>query len=168
MSDDQTKVPVSARARTSSMPATLRDWDPFANLHREFNDLFTALRGNFPSTADTPGQFHAPAIDIAEKQGVYELTAELPGMSANEVEVAIADGRLTIKGEKREERKEEKEGYHLSERRFGSFQRSFTLPEGVDTTKISADFKDGVLTVSLPKAPEAQRRQQKIEIKSRG
>ena len=77
----------------------------------------------------------------------------------------FADGILTIKGEKREEKEERKKDYYLSERRFGSFQRSFQLPDGVDADKIEARFKNGVLTVTLPKSPEAQRKEKKIAIK---
>jgi HSP20 family protein len=79
--------------------------------------------------------------------------------------VKFADGLLTIKGEKREEKEEKKKDFYLSERRFGSFQRSFQVPEGVDADKIVASFKDGVLTVTLPKSPEAQKKEKKIAIK---
>src|SRR3990172_5392275 len=107
----------------------------------------------------------APAVDIVEKEKEYEITAELPGLDENNVEVKFADGLLTIKGEKREEKEERKKDYYLSERRFGSFQRSFQLPDGVDADKIEACFKNGVLTVTLPKSPEAQRKEKKIAIK---
>jgi HSP20 family protein len=79
--------------------------------------------------------------------------------------VKFADGLLTIKGEKREEKEEKKKDFYLSERRFGCFQRSFQVPEGVDADKIVASFKDGVLTVTLPKSPEAQKKEKKIAIK---
>ena len=77
----------------------------------------------------------------------------------------LADDVLTIKGEKKEEKEEKKKDYYVSERRFGSFQRSFTVPAGVDTDKIEANFKNGVLTVSLPKSAQAQKNEKKIEIK---
>jgi HSP20 family protein len=178
MADNQTNVPVKSEARFST-PATSRDWDPFDSLHREFDELFNTLRSSFWGAplrsrrdvqVDRPNlssQFLAPAIDIAERNGGYEITAEMPGISADEISVSVADRRLTIKGEKKQERKEEKEGYHLSERRFGTFQRSFSLPEGIDAGKISADFKDGVLTISLPKPLELQRQERKIAIQSR-
>ena len=107
----------------------------------------------------------APAVDIAEKDKEYEITAELPGMDEKNIDVKFADGILTIKGEKTEEKEEKKKGYYLSERRFGSFQRSFQVPAGVDADKIDASFKNGVLTVILPKSAQAQKSEKKIAIK---
>src|SRR6516165_5666397 len=95
----------------------------------------------------------------------YEITAELPGMNESDIDVKFSDGTLTIKGEKRDEKEENKKGYYLSERRYGSFQRSFGVPDGVDVDKIEANFKNGVLTVTLPKTPQAQTSEKKISIK---
>ena len=86
-------------------------------------------------------------------------------MDEKNVEVKFANGVLTIKGEKKEEKEEKRKDYHLSERRYGSFQRSFTVPDGIESDKIEATFKDGVLTVSLPKRPEAQKKEKQIAIK---
>jgi HSP20 family protein len=85
-------------------------------------------------------------------------------MDEKNIEVKLADGGLTIKGEKQEEKEEKKKDYYLSERHFGSFERSFRLPDGVDTNKIEATFKQGVLRVTLPKTPEAQRADKKITV----
>jgi HSP20 family protein len=82
--------------------------------------------------------------------------------------VKVVNGNLTIKGEKQEEKEEKKKGYYLRERHFGSFERSFGLPEGVDADKIEATFKKGVLTLTLPKKPEAQKPEKKIEVKAGG
>jgi len=106
-----------------------------------------------------------PAVDIAEKDKEYEITAELPGMDESNIDVKFADGLLTIKGEKKEEKEEKNKDYYLSERRYGSFQRSFPVPESVDANKIEAKFVNGVLTVKLPKSPEAQKNEKKIAIK---
>ena len=95
----------------------------------------------------------------------YEITADLPGMDDKNIEVKAVDGVLTIKGEKQEEKEEKKKDYYLQERSFGSFQRSFGLPDGVDQDKIEASFKKGVLIVTLPKRPEAQKPTKKIEVK---
>jgi HSP20 family protein len=108
----------------------------------------------------------APAVDVAESEKAYEITAELPGMDEKNVEVKVANGVLAIKGEKNEEKQEEKKDYHLSERRYGSFQRSFRIPEGVDAEKIDANFSKGLLTVKLPKTAEAVKNEKKIEIKA--
>ena len=107
----------------------------------------------------------APAVDIADNAKAYEITAELPGMDEKNVEVKFSDGTLIIRGEKKDEKEEKNKDYHLSERRYGAFQRSFSVPDGVDAEKIEAAFKNGILTVTLPKTPEAQKKEKKIEIK---
>jgi HSP20 family protein len=93
------------------------------------------------------------------------VTAELPGMSEADIDVKYVDGTLTIRGEKKEEKEEKKKDYYLSERRYGSFQRAFQVPNGVDADKIDAAFKNGVLTVTLPKSAGAVRNEKKIAIK---
>jgi len=107
-----------------------------------------------------------PAVDIVEKDKAFEFTAELPGMTEADVEVKVANGGLVIKGEKTEQTEEEKTGYHLQERRYGSFERRFRLPDGVDPDGIEAHFKNGILTVTLPKTEEAQKSEKTIAIKS--
>ena len=106
-----------------------------------------------------------PAVDIVEKDKAYEFSAELPGMDESNIDVKFADGTLTIKGEKNEEKEEKKKDYYLSERHFGSFQRTFQVPNGIDPDKIDATFKNGVLTVTLPKSAEAAKNEKKIAIK---
>jgi HSP20 family protein len=115
--------------------------------------------------ADTAfGGRAVPPVDVAEKDGAYEVTAELPGMEEKDIEVTLADGVLAIKGEKREEKEEKRTDYHLTERRFGAFRRSLRVPDGIEQDKIAATFKNGVLKVVLPKSPEAQRSQRKIAV----
>jgi HSP20 family protein len=101
-----------------------------------------------------------PAVDVVESEKGYEITADLPGMEEKNIEIKVTDGVLTMKGK----RQEEKEDY-LQERSFGSFQRSFELPESVDADKIEASFKKGVLIVK-PKKAEAQKPAKKIEVKA--
>ena len=108
----------------------------------------------------------APAVDITESDKAYEVTAELPGMDEKNIAVKVVNGNLTIEGEKQEEKEEKKKDYYLHERLFGSFERSFQVPEGVDADKIEASFKKGVLTVVLPKKPEAQKPAKKIDVKA--
>jgi HSP20 family protein len=105
-------------------------------------------------------------VDVAETDTAYEITAELPGMDEKNIEVNVANGGITIKGEKKEETEEKKKDYYVSERRYGSFERYFTLPEAADADKIAATFKNGVLKVTLPKTAEAQKPAKKIEIKA--
>jgi len=145
-------------------------------LDRLFDDFFTA----FPFgpararrlTADPwrrfQGVFDAafPAVDVAETPQEYRITVELPGLEEKDVELALGEAVLTIKGEKKQESEERKESYRVSERRFGSFQRSFRLPEDVDPERIEASFKAGVLTITLPRRAEAAAKGRRIEIKA--
>ncbi len=108
----------------------------------------------------------APAMDLVEKDKEYEITAELPGIDEKNVEIKLSNNTLTIKGEKQEEKEQKDKDYYLSERRYGSFQRSFQLPEGVDVDKIDASFAKGVLTVKLPKTAEAHKAEKKITVKA--
>jgi HSP20 family protein len=106
------------------------------------------------------------AVDISETDNAFEITAELPGMDEKNVEVKFANGVLTIKGEKQDEKEEKNRDYYMRERSFGSFQRNFKVPDSVNTDKIEAHFKEGVLTVMLPKSAEGQKAEKKITVKS--
>jgi HSP20 family protein len=108
----------------------------------------------------------APAVDISDTENAYEVTAEMPGIDEKNIEVRVANGVLTIKGEKQDEKEENKKDYYLRERSFGSFERAFQLPDGVDTDKIDANFKKGILTVTLPKGLEAQKAAKTINVKA--
>lgn len=97
-----------------------------------------------------------PAFDFVEKNAEYEITAELPGIDEKNIEIKLSNHLLTIRGQKSESKEENDKDYFLSERRFGSFQRSFRVPEGVDTDRIDANFSKGLLTLHLPKSAEAR------------
>ncbi len=99
-----------------------------------------------------------PAVELVEENGEFVLTAELPGMSKEDVDVSIVDNVLTLKGEKKFEREEEHGRMHIHEREYGSFERAFTLPRNVDPEKIKADFHDGIVEIHLPKGEEAKSR----------
>jgi HSP20 family protein len=107
-----------------------------------------------------------PAVDIVEKDNAYEITADLPGIDEKHVEVQVSNGNLTIKGEKAEQKEQKKKDYYLQERHFGSFERTFGVPENLDADKIEATFKKGVLTVMLPKKADAQKPMKKIDVKA--
>ena len=107
-----------------------------------------------------------PAVDVSETDKAYEISAELAGMDEKNIDLKIANGVLTIRGEKQDEKEEKKKDYYMRERSYGSFERTFEVPEGVDTDKIEATFKKGVLTVTLPKNAEAQKPAKKIEVKA--
>ena len=108
----------------------------------------------------------APAVDIAEDDKAFTITAELPGLEEKDIEVTTTGDILVLKGEKKQEKEEKNKNYYLSERSYGAFQRSFSLPDGVDQNKISANFAKGILTVVLPKTTEAREQQRKIEVKA--
>jgi len=175
------KAEASVPAKTEGeAPATaLAEWPRFGALRREIDRLFEdfdlgsrmpfrrAFRDMEPFWRRDM-TWTAPAVDMAENEKEYELTAELPGMDEKDIELKAGNGMLTIRGEKQEQKEEKKKDFFLSERRYGSFQRSFRLPEGVDVAKIEASVKKGILTVKLPKTAEAQKPEKKIEVKAAG
>ena len=110
------------------------------------------------------GGMIAPSIDVHENEKELVIAAELPGMEEKDVQLSFRDGVLTIKGEKKSERDETKDDVHISERSYGSFQRSFRVPDTVEVDKATADFEKGVLKVTLPKVAEAVSREKKIPI----
>jgi HSP20 family protein len=110
--------------------------------------------------------FSVPAIDMSEDDKTYRISAELPGLDAKDVDVSVSGNTLVLKGEKRQEKEEKDKNCYFSERAYGSFQRTFELPSTVDRDKIAADFSKGVLTITLPKTPDAQKPQKKIEVRS--
>jgi HSP20 family protein len=174
MAENVTKLPVK---REAIEPSLTRTWHPFESLHREIDRLFDDFGMGFrwplgrslfaaePLFRREVTWPKMPAMDVVESEKGYEITADLPGMDEKNIEVKVSDGVLTMKGERQEE-KEEKKDYYLQERSFGSFQRSFELPDSVDSEKIEASFKKGVLTVNLPKKAEAQKTAKKIEVKA--
>ena len=113
----------------------------------------------------TPGKMRGPDTDLSESGGNLTYRLELPGMADRDIEVETAPGRLTIRGEKKDERKKEGENYIFRERRYGSFERRFPLPEGARPAKASAEFEDGVLTVTVPCDPVETGETTRIEIK---
>ena len=174
MAEKITKLPV----KNEGSAAVSRGWVPFESLRREIDRLFDDFGGGWrapfgrslfeaqPFWSREAVWTAAPAVDVAETDKTYEITAELPGIDEKNVEVKFSDGVLTIKGEKKEEKEEKKKDYYLSERSYGSFQRSFQVPAGVDTDKIEASVRKGVLTVTLPKTADAQQAEKKIAIKA--
>jgi HSP20 family protein len=174
---EASKLPVKTEKRAPLAGPSA--WPPFENLRREVDRIF---EGFLPERWDFPlgrrafelewpwprerGFAMAPAVDFAEKEKEYEITAELPGLDEKDIEIKLVNDILTIKGEKKEEKEEREKDYYLCERRYGSFMRSFQMPAGVDTGKIEATFAKGVLTVKLPKTPEAQKSEKTISVKA--
>jgi HSP20 family protein len=147
--------------------------DPFMAFRHEMNRLFDDVFGGFgfpirigSQPTGMPTAVSAPQIDVSETGQDIRLTAELPGIDEDDVEVTLADDMLTIRGEKKSEREEDKgRNYHLVERSYGAFSRALRLPFAVDPNEVQAAFKNGVLTVTIPKPKEVQEKVHKIQVK---
>jgi HSP20 family protein len=124
------------------------------SIFEEFLDDFFA-----PLNSGTAASRWMPAVDVLEKKGEWILRAEIPGINENDIELKLDGGVLTLRGERKFEQEEDRQNYTRVERSYGSFSRSFTLPSTADREKISADYKDGVLTVTIPQKPEARPRE---------
>ncbi len=148
--------------------AKREDNNPVFSLRRDVNRIFDDFWRRFDQPFAALGRFEGagPRTDIAETEHALEVSVELPGFDQKEIDVALSDNALTIKGERKSEEQQSKKGYYLSERSYGSFYRSIPLPSGVDTDKANAEFKNGVLTVILPKTQETLSRVKKIEVKA--
>nr|WP_313418623.1 Hsp20/alpha crystallin family protein [Brevundimonas diminuta] len=138
--------------------------NPIATLQREMNHVFENFWNRVGQFEWSWGSGEAKS-DMVETDKAIEVSIELPGMEMKDIEVTVNDDMLTVKGEKKIERQEEKKGYYLSERSYGAIYRTIPLPPGVDGEKAQASFKNGVLTIKLPQAPEAQAKVRKIAVK---
>jgi HSP20 family protein len=145
-------------------------WEPLRDLvalQDRMNRLFDeSYRGRREASEDdwALGGSWAPAVDIYEQDGNIVLTAELPGVDPKDVDVRVENNVLTLRGERKWTSDVQRESYHRVERSYGSFTRSFTLPSGVATDQIKADFKDGMLRLTLPKREDAKPRQISISV----
>ena len=145
-------------------------WDPFREIEREFQDMsdrFNRLLARWPARS---GEREAltvadwcPSVDISETDAEYLVKAEIPEVDKKDVKVTIQDGLLTIQGERKHEKEEKGRRYHRIERAYGTFMRTFDIPDGVDEEKVKAEFKDGMLLIHLPKTEKAKSKA--IEVK---
>ncbi len=142
-------APVEPRWDPFRMMRDLMNWDPFQEM--------------IPYVPQMPAGF-VPTFEIKETKEGYLFKADVPGVKESDLTVTFTGNRLTVAGKRESEKKEQTDTYYMYERSYGDFTRSFTLPEGVDTNLVHADLKDGVLTISVPKLPEAQPK--KIAIQS--
>jgi len=131
----------------------LRRWDPFREMERLTERMERLFEEFFPTVRREEEREYlwAPAVDVYENDKAYVVEVDLPGLKKEDVKVTLQDNVLTIQGERRLAREEKGVDYHRQERFYGKFLRSFTLPETVDADKVSAEFKDGVLRLTLPK-----------------
>ncbi len=156
-------------ARRRSMPLSpIFTTTRFPDVTRFMENALT-LFPDFPEMTELAQARLFPAVNVTEDATTFTVTAELPGLTENDVHVDFTDGVLTIQGEKTEEHTEKNDGqkYHVLERRSGSFQRSFPFPGGVADDQITADFKAGVLTIHVPKATEEQAKRRSIKINTK-
>ena len=140
--------------------------EPINDLNREFNRLFNA---SFPRLFNEEGLLRgnwSPAVDVLENQNGLTLEADLPGMKAGDFELSIENNVLTLRGERKLERKTDEANYHRVERSYGSFTRSFTLPSIINAEQVQAEFKDGVLRVTLPRREETKPRQIQVQVRT--
>lgn len=140
---------------------------PLVAFHREVNRMFDDFFNGFALSPFRFGDASAfvPRVNVVETENEVRVSAELPGLDEKDVEVSLARGGLTIKGEKKEEQGEKGHDYYCLERTSGAFQREIPLPDGVDIERSEATFKKGVLSVVLPKRPDAQPERKRIAIK---
>lgn len=146
-----------------------RPTDAFSAMRDEMDRLFERFERGWPSLpALFRGSFDQgsimPALDVHESDKELTINVDLPGVAEKDVTVTLADGLLTVKGEKRSESEEKKGNYHVAERSYGSFERSIRLPDSIDEAKLAAHMDNGVLKITAQKKPEAMRAERKIEI----
>lgn len=180
MTDTANKVPVKSEKKSSMLSGFMAggSWEPFEKLRQEIDQIFDRLHEPFSRNPFAQSSFPSahwardmsfglsPAVDVVENEKDYEITAELPGLDEKNIEVKVANGTLMIRGEKRDEKEEREKDCYVSERRFGSFSRVFQIPPSVDANRIEAQFAKGVLTVRMPKSPEAMKAEKHIAIKA--
>jgi HSP20 family protein len=149
-------------------------WKPFGELapfrdfewmRRDMDRLWNSFFERGTLRSEDGGEW-LPSLDVAETKNEIVVKAEVPGLEPKDIDISLSDGLLTIKGEKKQEREEKEENYHLVERSYGSFTRSIRLPNEVQSDKIKASYKNGVLKVVLPKSEEAKKKEVKIKVES--
>ena len=157
-------------SRNMPMSRWGEDTDPFLQMRREMNRLFDDAFSGFglpslfgPALQQLP---MAPKIDVSETDNEIQVTAEMPGIDQNDVQVLLEDDRLIIRGEKKEEREDEDKNrnYHVRERVEGAFSRTLPLPFAPDPNQVKAEFKNGVMTITIPKPQEVKQKQHRIEV----
>ncbi|PUB12435.1 Hsp20/alpha crystallin family protein [Yoonia sediminilitoris] len=142
--------------------------NPMVSLQRDINHVFDDFWRKVESDwngGDAVGM-SGPSTDITETEKSIDVSIELPGMTEKDIDISLSSNAMTIRGEKKVEHEEERKGIYMSERSYGSFYRTVPLPAGVDPDKADAKFKNGVLTVSLPKTAEAQANIKRIPVKA--
>jgi HSP20 family protein len=144
----------------------LTNWRPFEfdRIREEMDRLWDSFLEGRPVRRSEDGREWSPSVDISETKNDLVIKAELPGLDPKDIDISMNNGYLTIKGEKKHEKEEKGENYHLIERSYGAFTRSVQLPREVQSDKITASFKNGILRITLPKSEEAKKKEIKIKV----
>ena len=158
---------------TGGVIMTLVKWNPskeLLNVEREFNKLFNTFNRRFGFDDSTMNEelenaVWSPLTDISENKDQYILKMDLPGVSKENLKLNFHDGELIISGERKQEKEDKDSKYHRIERTYGKYYRSFTLPQTIQADKINAEFKDGQLTITVPKSEEAKPKELEIKVK---
>lgn len=157
-------VPFRHRRRQAARSGAL---SPFERMHEEMDRLFDDFLPQFSTSRDGDVRFGALAsVDLSETDEALHVTADLPGMEDDDIDVTLRDGALIIRGERKHEAEEKKKNYYRTERAYGAFSRTVPLPCEVDEEGVEAKFKKGVLTVQLPKSQSARESERKISIRT--
>lgn len=138
------------------------NWSPMSEFRRDFDRLFDDWATPVVAPALRTEQSYMPVCDVEELSDHYLLSLEMPGMKKEDIKLEVHEGQLTVSGERQTESSQRQESQRYSERRYGKFQRSFTLPVGIDADKVEANYQDGVLRIVVPKTESAKPRQIKI------
>lgn len=176
MTKHKEPVAVHREPSTETRPAQSEGWSPMASLKEEIDHLFDDFGGSFwrrpllrrsSAQSSEPMAWRlSPVVEVVDCNGEYRIAAELPGLTTDDVDITLHDSTLTVRGEKSEEKREEKADYLLSERRYGAFHRTIPLPMGADAENIKAELSNGVLTITIPKTEAAKAAERKIEVKA--
>jgi len=144
----------------------LTPWRPFEfdRVRREMDRLWDSFLEGRPVRRVEDDREWLPSVDVSETKNDLVIKAELPGLDTKDIDISMNNGYLTIKGEKKHEKEEKDENYHVIERSYGSFTRSVRLPREVQSDKITASFKNGILKITLPKSEEAKKKEIKIKV----
>lgn len=159
-SRDKDKSPANGESRSSNPLAMLQ-----RDINQIFDDFWHRVESGGSGRTNPVGMF-GPSTNVSETDTGVEVAVELPGMTESDIEVSLSGEAITIRGEKKLEHEERRKGVYMSERSYGAFYRTIPLPTGVDPEKAEASFKRGVLTVTLPKSPEAQAKVKRIPVKT--
>lgn len=144
-----------------------KEWDPFRDLlelQQQTNQLFDASLESLPERLSREAQW-CPSLDVSEDKENIVLKADLPGVKQSDIDISVTGNLITIKGERKSEEETKEKKMHRVERFYGTFMRSLSLPDYADTSKISAEYKEGVLEVVIPKTEKAKPRQIKVNVK---